>query len=140
MTADPQRQLQAAAIRLRRMNQLAVIERIGWAAALSGLLCYGLARAWPNLTLPLLCLFLITTVAVLIRGLRTLMVSRADELKRTAIALEAKYPELQARLLTAVEQRPDMWTGHYNLLQQRLLNEVAAHAREQDWASVVSSN
>ncbi len=139
MTAALQTQLHTAAVRLRRLNQLAVIERAGWAAALSGLSCYGLARLWPNLTLPLVCLFLIATAAVLIRGLRTLLVSRADELKRTALALEAKYPELQARLLTAVEQRPDVWTGEYNLLQRKLLNEVAALAREQDWASVVSA-
>lgn len=137
MSAESQKQLQMAAARLRRLQQLAVTERLGWIGAGTGLACYLAVCFWPNAASLCLTLFLLTTVVLLIHGLRTLLVLRVDELKRTALALEAKYPELQARLLTAVEQRPDLWTGRYNLLQQRLLNQVAQHAREQDWSSIV---
>ncbi len=137
MTANLQRQLRVPAGRLRRLQQLGLTERAAWLCAATGVACYGVARVWPQFTLPLLIVFLFVVVVAAVRGFQSLMASRSGELKRAALVLESKFPELESRLLTAVEQQPDLWTGKYNLLQQRLLGEVSAHAKKEDWASVV---
>ena len=56
-----------------------------------------------------------------------------------ASRIEKAHPELQALLLTAVEQQPDARTGQFNYFQDRLLREALAKALEGHWAGTVSS-
>lgn len=51
--------------------------------------------------------------------------------------IEACYPELDARLLTAVEQVPDLDTGRLGLLQQHVVRDALSHADLQPWEQVV---
>jgi hypothetical protein len=52
-----------------------------------------------------------------------------------AARVEARYPELDGRLLTAVQQHPK--SGEETYLQQRLESEVLAHGKHNDWAETL---
>ncbi|MGY8688803.1 MAG: hypothetical protein ACKVHP_13850, partial [Verrucomicrobiales bacterium] len=52
--------------------------------------------------------------------------------------IEESHPDLQALLLTAVEQKPDE-TGELTYLQDRVVKEAISQAREQDWIEDVST-
>jgi len=60
---------------------------------------------------------------------------RAD-LRKVAGEIEACHPELDGRLLTAVQQQPKDGGG-LNYLQQRLLDEVLRLSRQRDWSDAV---
>ena len=53
--------------------------------------------------------------------------------------IEEKHPDLHTVLLTAVEQEPDRASGSLNFLQQRVIVEATAHAREQQWIETIPS-
>lgn len=57
--------------------------------------------------------------------------SKADW-RGCAQVVETRYPELNGRLLTAIEQRPDK-QGQFSYLQRRLFDEVIAHNRLLNW-------
>jgi hypothetical protein len=52
-----------------------------------------------------------------------------------AARVETRYPELDGRLLTAVQQHPK--SGEETYLQQRLESEVLAHGKHNDWAEAM---
>ena len=52
-----------------------------------------------------------------------------------ALRIEREYPELEGRLLTAVQQ--ESGERPFNYLQERLLNEAVDHSRRHDWGQVV---
>ncbi|HEX4147591.1 MAG TPA: hypothetical protein VHY20_01330, partial [Pirellulales bacterium] len=54
----------------------------------------------------------------------------------TARHVEAAYPELQAKLLTAAEQRRDDPLGRLGYLQTMVVGEAAAHGRRTGWTRV----
>ncbi len=58
--------------------------------------------------------------------------------KEVARKIEENHPELQALLLTAVEQKPDRETGELSFLQDRVIKEAVDRAREQRWVEDVS--
>jgi len=51
---------------------------------------------------------------------------------RVAREIEARHPELEGRLLTALEQQPDA-NGRFGYLQERLLRETLAHNQLVKW-------
>ncbi|MGB7160924.1 MAG: hypothetical protein WBD40_22875 [Tepidisphaeraceae bacterium] len=53
--------------------------------------------------------------------------------------IERRFPDLDARLLAAVEQRPDESTGQLGFLQQDVIAQAIQHARQQRWERVVSA-
>ena len=53
--------------------------------------------------------------------------------------IEDKYPQLQARLLTAIEQRPELPDGRYGYLQTQVIQEAVFHGYRHDWRYVLSS-
>jgi hypothetical protein len=55
--------------------------------------------------------------------------------REVAARVETCYPELDGRLLTAVQQHPK--NGETTYLQERLLTEVLAHGRHNDWAEAL---
>src|ERR1044071_1531621 len=56
--------------------------------------------------------------------------------RRLACQIEARYPQLDGRLLTALQQSPN--EGHeLNYLQQRVLQETLRYRQQSDWADVV---
>ncbi|WP_010582887.1 hypothetical protein [Schlesneria paludicola] len=65
---------------------------------------------------------------------RFLATSRTDVARR----IEQTFPELNSRLLAALEQTPDLATGRMNVLQQQVVSEAIHHSRINDWAEAVS--
>ena len=55
----------------------------------------------------------------------------------TARRVEAKFPDLNAALLTALEQAPDVSTGRLTVLQHQVMLEVLAHSVSHGWSEVV---
>ena len=47
--------------------------------------------------------------------------------------IENKYPQLDARLLTAIEQRPELPDGRFGYLQQTVIQEALFHGYRNDW-------
>jgi hypothetical protein len=68
-------------------------------------------------------------------GAIVLVWAKTRGLSATEVArrIETYYPELDARLLTAVEQAPSFATGRLNLLQQHVVTEALAHADTRPW-------
>jgi hypothetical protein len=62
----------------------------------------------------------------------------ARDHRRLAEEIEARHPDLDARLLAAVEQEPRLSGGRFGFLQERLLREVLAHSRREPWGRAVS--
>ncbi|GIX04893.1 MAG: hypothetical protein KatS3mg114_0762 [Planctomycetaceae bacterium] len=60
-------------------------------------------------------------------------------LKHTAHMIESRWPELNARLLTAMQLTPDSPGGQFHWLQRRVLHEVLVHSAHQPWRQVISS-
>ena len=60
------------------------------------------------------------------------------DVRRLARALESRHPDLDGRLLTAIQQEPDR-KGDYNFLQERLFEDAVRHSVDQNWESVVPS-
>ena len=47
--------------------------------------------------------------------------------------IEDRFPQLDARLLTAIEQVPELPDGRYGYLQQELIQEALFHGYHNDW-------
>ena len=68
--------------------------------------------------------------AVLVRSSR-----RRIDLRQIARQVEARHPELEGRLLTAIQQEPRP-EGELGYLQQRVIREAFQHSEQNDWAGV----
>src|SRR5262245_50502974 len=83
---------------------------------------------------------IVLLAALLPLGLVVIRMLRQDrsrgDLRELARQIEEEHPELQGRLLTAVQQAPSAG-GTLNFLQERLLLETLKHAEEHDWAAVI---
>jgi hypothetical protein len=118
-----------------------VARRVFWSRCLTGL-----ALSWGALWLLAILGIAVRPAAagqiipaVLIAGAAlggiVLVWARTCRLSATEVArrIETYYPELDARLLTAVEQAPSFTTGRLNLLQQHVVIEALAHADTHPW-------
>lgn len=134
---DVYQQVDTVAGRIRVVRRRILLARAGLMSALIGGACYLAANIWPVLTLPLQLIFVVSAAALLMRALQFAWRGSSD-FAAAARRLEADFPDLQTRLLAAVEQRPDVLTGRFNLLQSKLFAEVGDHARTHDWLGVIS--
>ncbi len=50
--------------------------------------------------------------------------------------IESKYPQLEARLLTAIEQQPELPGGRFGYLQTQVIQEAVFHGYRHDWRRV----
>jgi hypothetical protein len=109
-----------------------------WAAAA----CMGLGinmvesrTGWaPSLALPLIL------AGAIIAALIVFARNRKSETNWRALAweIERRFPELDGRLVTAVQQ-PHAAAAEAGYLQQRLLSETIRHGEQNDWAEAVPS-
>lgn len=60
---------------------------------------------------------------------------RQPDPRRLARELEARHPELDGRLLTAIQQVPDK-KGDYSFLQERLFEDAVRHSVDHPWEAV----
>ena len=51
--------------------------------------------------------------------------------------IEQAFPDLNSRLLAALEQCPEVETGRLNVLQRQVISEAVHHARMNDWTEAV---
>ncbi len=101
-------------------------------AAFTGLLLI-LIHRWFGWTLPFSG-WIVLGSAVIGAG-AALLASRRRRTDTREIAreIEARQPELNALIQSAVEQEPDPVTGELNFLQRRVIDRAAAVLRQQDW-------
>lgn len=78
------------------------------------------------------------SVAGLAAAVRAAVLHRrcGRDLRQAALRIERRYPELETRLLTAVE-RQSASNREPGFCEKRLVEEVLAHSRANDWAVVV---
>src|SRR5262245_10123909 len=121
---------------VRRQSQLALRRKLAacWiGAALLGLGVFALQRltGWTSNAALLLTALLgiIATTVVIRRHGRS-----EPNYREIARQIEARYPELDGRLITAVQQENK--DGSLNYLQERLVRESSVHSLRNDWAEV----
>ncbi len=56
---------------------------------------------------------------------------------KIARSIETHNPDLKATLLTAIEQKPKDFGGQLDYLQERVIGEALAHARQHNWVESV---
>ena len=119
-----------------RRQQRAVLWRtlgVCWAAAAGvtlALVWLQRQSGWTS-SLALPGMVLLALVAALVLALRQRR--RETDWREVAREIEACHPELDGRLLTAVQQEPQAGT-ELNYLQRRLLDEVLLLRRQKDWS------
>lgn len=137
MPREFERRLDEVARRLRLVRRRTEIARTAFWFAVIGLVGYGIAYWQPGFAQPIL----VATAAAAAAGVVAFTLSQPRRNPADDVAavqrIEAEFPDLDARLLTAAEQRPDVLTGKLHFLQSRLLEEVGDHARTHDWSRVV---
>lgn len=87
---------------------------------------------WAVITAAVTAVALLVVLPVVLTGIRLvrnpLWVARR---------IERRFPELDARLLAALEQQPDQPSGELGYLQQAVAAEALDHAREHRWEQTV---
>ncbi len=107
------------------------------AAALAGLAGIWIHRLdggyWPWLFPLILLAALLAAAIILLRFSRT-----SPDYQALARQIEKENPDLQALLLTAVEQQPHPATGELNYLQQRVISEALEQHAASPWGQRIS--
>lgn len=133
--AEPRllRRLDLVASRLRTLRSLWAAS-LGWGVLAVAVLCFW-ATGQPSLAWSAV-LFGVPTVLICaaIAGAR-----RKSDHHQAAILIEKTYPELDSRLLTAVEQNPPGGGWNFTYLQSELLTQTFAQLRHQNWHRAVAS-
>src|SRR5439155_14020015 len=137
MTADAllKTLLQRVATRQRRCRLWSKLSAVWAAAACVGLLVLFLERqtGWASwLAAPLLATIgIISLLILLARHSRT-----EPDLRRLACQIEERFPQLDGRLLTSIQQ--DTAPGvEPSYLQQRVLEETLICSQQDDWAEII---
>ncbi len=131
----------------RMQERLGMIERrlqqirsqrwsfIGWCLAAACVLIIG--TNLPTSTMGRVAVLAFLAVGVTVLGLAMLMPRRGDG-RRAIEAVETKYPNLKAALVTAAQQHPEVESGEYHVLQEELFSKVLQHGRQHPWSEAVS--
>src|SRR6266581_3050547 len=122
----------------RRHSQLRFWSSLGGCWAIWA--CLGLSLVWLErqsgwgswLALPIIALPGIVCALVVAIKARKLPV----DVRRLAAQIESRFPELDGRLITAVQQQASTG-GELNYLQNRLVSEALAHDQKHDWSAIV---
>jgi hypothetical protein len=134
---DLRRELDIVAQRFRRRRMWTVLAASWTAFALAGLaiLWWATATGRPTSDMagPLAVVGIVAAAASVFFALR-----RGRSSLAVARRIEGRFPELDARLLTAVAQRADSPAGRLGYLQHTVVDETLAHARRNAWDLVVS--
>jgi len=132
------RQLDGVARRARQLRLWLGIAAVLFAGAAAGLVLLllpePLRRVGPQ---PAAILALSTAGAAILASLFALR-SSGDH-RRVARRIETRFPELDSRLLAAVEQEPQWEWGRWGYLQQRVLDEAVRHGHRTPWSAAVPS-
>ncbi len=123
-----------------RIRKLRRHRRMSWIWLLSALLAALLAVGQFTLqaaivpTGPLAAAVVLLVAFGIVVGFR----ARASA-HEAAVLIERQFPDLDSRLLTAMEQRPDGEIGGYRFLQHEIISDTLLHAHRHDWSDSVPS-
>ncbi|MCH8924076.1 MAG: hypothetical protein IIA67_13125, partial [Planctomycetes bacterium] len=122
--------LVARRIRLARLGAALAAVWLVAAAAGAAVLMLGRDRGW-ELTSMVPVLVIATLSAASLFG--WLAMRSARNYTHLAQRIEAKFPDLNAALLTAVEQQPALADGRYGFLQDHVLRTAFYHSQSHRW-------
>ena len=81
---------------------------------------------------------LATKLLATVIGLAFVLRSNGEsEHERTALQIERRFPDLDASLVTAVEQHPRTVHGSLGFLQQEVVRKAVYHGYQNSWAKVI---
>ena len=118
-----------------RLSRLWLWKRLAWCWTACTLLILAAFFAFPKSVLAVSAIALASALVAILLWAR----SKSLPLARTEIArtVEQAFPDLNSRLLAALEQSPDMTSGRWNVLQRQVISEALHHSRINDWAEAV---
>jgi hypothetical protein len=90
--------------------------------------------------IPAILLAALLVVPILFLPLLFHRLWRMTSEERITRLIEQKFPELDSRLLTALEQKPHPSTGKLGFLQRDVIDQVVRHAQEYRWERAVVSD
>src|SRR2546423_8926323 len=126
------RELDKVAVRYRRLLWRTTLAATWLVLAVAGLAALAGARgagyAVPGVVLLLLVASALLVVPVLLSALRA-----ASDPLWVARRIEKRFPDLDARLLAALEQQPSAPGAGLGFLQQTVIAETIEHARRYGW-------
>ncbi len=98
-----------------------------------------LALAWLGLGRPYALMFAAIVGGSWLTATLLWVRSKSLALAKSDIArhVERAFPELDSRLLAALEQCPDVQSGRWNVLQRQVIAEAVHHAHINDWTDAV---
>lgn len=117
-----------------RIGRLWMWRQLTWAWLALSIVLAGLAIAGrpvaPSISLIVIAAFVAMVVWI---GSRSVPTPRTD----VARHIEHAFPDLNSRLLAAIEQYPDVETGRMNILQRQVIAEAVHHSRMNEWSDAV---
>ena len=118
-----------------RFGRLWLWRRLTWCWGVCTLVVLGYFFVAPPSGLAIGLVAVVAALAATLLWVRSksLPLARA-ELART---VEQAFPELNSRLLAALEQSPDMPSGRLNVLQRQVISEAVHHSRINDWTEAI---
>ncbi|WP_437185214.1 hypothetical protein SH668x_002312 [Planctomicrobium sp. SH668] len=133
--SDPRlfRRLDQVAFRLRSVRGL-WMATIGWALLAIALFVCRLLGQYTMGWIAVLFGVPLVLIAAVIKASR-----RQRDFLDAAILIEKNYPELDSRLITAIQQRPEQEQWNLTFLQTELLSQVFGQLRQQNWHQAVGS-
>ncbi|MGC4031912.1 MAG: hypothetical protein QM754_09310 [Tepidisphaeraceae bacterium] len=130
-------ELHAVARRYVEVRRRAVVACLAFVFSVAGVTAIVLADRQGNGVSSGMIVGLVVASAACI-GIAVAVLSRRPGTLWVARRVERCFPELNSRLITAVEQQPDPETGRLNYFQQFVVGEVLEHARTSRWSDAVS--
>ena len=118
-----------------RLGRLWLWKRLTWCWIACTVLVIVLFFGFPQSALAIGSVAVASTMTAMLLWAR----SKSLSLPRTEIArtVEQAFPDLNSRLLAALEQSPDMNSGRWNVLQRQVISEAVHHSRINDWMEAV---
>jgi hypothetical protein len=81
---------------------------------------------------------LLAITAIILAGISVWLATvSARDVRWIARQIETAFPDLRTCLLTAVEQRPALASGHFGYLQTSVIHQALLHADRHEWCQVV---
>jgi len=125
-------------VKRRRRLHLAYFLSVCWfVAAFLGIGLISANRYWGlKSTVANWALFISTVLATLYALYRSRRMR--PDYKAVARHIEQQNPDMQALLLVAIEQEPELPDGQFGYLQDRVIGEAVRHATKHDWLQSIS--
>jgi hypothetical protein len=130
-------ELDRVSLRYRRVIRLAALATLWLALALVALALLALGRGW-SYAVPIASAVGLALLALVIAPMLIAASRAVRNPLWIARRVEQRFPDLDARLLAALEQHPDNATHQLGFLQQIVIDESVAHAQRNGWGQLVS--